>query len=96
MRIYVGNIPYTATERQLKEHFEQAGDVQKVEITLDRNTHQPRGFGFLDMSEKDGQRAIEKLHGREFAGRKLTVNEALERPSKQQNNSGWRGNRGRG
>lgn len=79
MRLYVGNIPYSATEDELREHFEQMGVVQRIEMPRVAETQQPRGFGFIDMTENDALRAIENLNGEEFGGRRLTVNEARER-----------------
>lgn len=80
-RIYVGNIPYTSTEQDLRTAFGLHGDVKQVQIVTDRETGRPRGFAFVEMSDTAGaQQAIKELDGTEFGGRRLTVNEARERP----------------
>lgn len=78
--IYVGNLPYTASEDDIRELFEQHGEVLSVKLINDLNTGRPRGFGFVRMEEADAAVAIEKLDGEDFGGRPLRVNEAKERP----------------
>lgn len=75
MKIYVGNLLFTATEEQLKALFEQYGTVTSVRIESDRETGRPRGFGFVEMAT-GGVDAIANLHGYELDKRSLTVNEA--------------------
>ena len=78
--IYVGNLSFEATEDQLLSLFEEHGDVLKVNIVTDRDTGQPRGFGFVEMADANqGRAAIEQINGREVGGRSLTVNEAKPR-----------------
>ncbi len=78
--IYVGNLSFEATEDQLLSLFEEHGDVLKVNIVTDRDTGQPRGFGFVEMADDNqGRAAIEQINGREVGGRSLTVNEAKPR-----------------
>lgn len=75
--IYVGNLPYDATAEQLVELFKQYGEVHRASLVNDRETGRPRGFGFVEMPNRDeADKAIEALGGGEFLGRPLTVNEA--------------------
>jgi RNA recognition motif-containing protein len=80
-RLYVGNLPFSADEEQVRELFAQNGrNVVEVKLVTDRDTGRPRGFGFVEMgSSEDADGAIRDLNGREFGGRPLTVNEARER-----------------
>jgi RNA recognition motif-containing protein len=80
-RLYVGNLPFSADEQQLRDLFAQNGrTVTEVKLITDRETGRPRGFGFVEMaSSQDGDGAIRDLNGMEFGGRALTVNEARER-----------------
>ena len=80
-RIYVGNLPFSATDAELRELFSQHGTVESVSIITDRDTGRPRGFGFVEMSRADASRAIQNLNGKELGGRPLRVNEAQERSS---------------
>jgi RNA recognition motif-containing protein len=79
-RLYVGNLPFSATDESLRALFAKHGTVEKVSIITDRDTGRPRGFGFVEMSGADATRAIEALNGTDFGGRPLRVNEAQERP----------------
>ena len=78
-RIYVGNLPFSATDAELRELFSQHGTVESVSIITDRDTGRPRGFGFVEMSRADASRAIQNLNGKELGGRPLRVNAAQER-----------------
>lgn len=91
-RLYVGGIPYETTEEVLQKFFVQAGEVVSVSILRDRETNRSRGFGFVEMATDEGaKKAIEIFDGKDFNGRKLTVNEA--RPLKKRNfSSGNSGN----
>ena len=81
MNIYIANINFRAKEDQLKELFEQYGQVSSVKIVTDRDTGRSRGFGFVEMPNDDeGKNAIAKLNGVAFQDRNLVVNEA--RPPK--------------
>jgi len=89
--IFVGNLSFGATEDSVRSMFEAYGAVDRVSIVTDRETGQPRGFGFVEMSEDaEGDRAISELNGRELDGRSLNVNEA--RPKADRGSGG--GNRG--
>lgn len=75
--IYVGNLPYDATEDQIREMFAAHGSVDGVNLITDRMTGRPRGFGFVEMAEQSAaEAAIEALNGVEMGGRTLTVNVA--------------------
>ena len=78
-RIYIGNLPYTATEDEVRDLFSQHGEVVSCALPTDRETGRPRGFGFIEMSNEDGRKAIEALDGQDFGGRQLRVNEARPR-----------------
>ena len=81
MNIYVANISFRAREQDLKELFEQYGEVSSVKIVTDRETGRSRGFGFIEMTnDSEGKQAIAQLNGVDFNQRNLVVNEA--RPSK--------------
>jgi len=77
--LYVGNLPFSATEAEIRSLFEQHGQVEAVKIVTDRDTGRPRGFGFVDMPADDAQNAIQQMNGCEMNGRPLRVNEARER-----------------
>ena len=76
-KLYVGNLPFTATEEQVKELFAAFGEVTSVNIVSDRATGRPRGFCFVEMENADA--AIAGLNEKDFGGRNLRVNEAQER-----------------
>jgi RNA recognition motif-containing protein len=78
-KIYVGNLPFSASENEVRELFAQHGTVESVSLITDRETGRPRGFGFVEMARADATRAIQNLNGRELGGRALRVNEAQER-----------------
>jgi RNA recognition motif-containing protein len=80
--IYVGNLPFTASEDQVRQLFEQFGKVQSVKLITDRDTGRPRGFGFVEMDDGEADAAIAGLNGQEFGGRTLRINEARERPDR--------------
>ncbi|MEO6186600.1 MAG: RNA-binding protein [Steroidobacteraceae bacterium] len=78
-KLFVGNLPFTATEDSVRELFAAQGTVETVALITDRDTGRPRGFGFVEMSQTDAARAIQSLNGTDFGGRAMKVNEALER-----------------
>ena len=91
-KLYVGNLAFGVTNKDLEELFAEAGICESVAIISDRATGQSRGFGFVEMgSNADAQKAIQQLDGRELQGRALKVNEAREREG-----GGGRGGRGGG
>ena len=78
MKLYVGNLPFSATEAELREMFEKHGGVESINLITDRDTGRPRGFGFIEMSD-GAEAAMSALNGTEMGGRNLTVNEAKKR-----------------
>ena len=74
--IYVGNLSFQTTESDVRSAFEQYGTVESVSIITDRDTGRSKGFGFVEMSEEDANKAIAGLSGSQLDGRALTVNEA--------------------
>jgi hypothetical protein len=87
-KIYVGNLPFSATEESLRALFSAHGTVEKISLITDRDTGKPRGFGFVEMSNSDASRAMQALNGQDFEGRALRINEAQER---QRSGGGGRG-----
>jgi RNA recognition motif-containing protein len=79
-KIYVGNLPFTASETEVRALFAQHGTVETVSLPTDRETGRPRGFGFVEMSQADAARAIQNLNGYSMNGRPLRVNEAQDKP----------------
>ncbi len=95
MNIFVGNLSYSVSEDDLRQAFTEFGAVERATIIKDRETGQPRGFGFVEMAtQEEGEAAIEGLNGRELDGRALTVNAARPRPDRPRRDS--RGGGGRG
>jgi len=79
-KIYVGNLPFSATETSVRELFAQHGTVESVALINDRETGRPRGFGFVEMPRADAAKAIQNLNGQDLGGRPLKVNEAQDKP----------------
>jgi RNA recognition motif-containing protein len=85
-KLYVGNLPYAATEDDLKAHFSQAGNVTSVALIKDRATGRAKGFGFVEMaSSEEAQKAISMFNGQDFMGRAITVNVARPREERPRN-----------
>jgi len=78
-KIYVGNLPFTSDENEIRTLFSQHGTVESVAVITDRETGRPRGFAFVEMPSADASRAIQNLNGKELGGRALRINEAQER-----------------
>jgi len=79
-KLYVGNLPYTATEQELRDLFEQHGTTQSVSVIVDRETGRSRGFGFVEFeTAESAQAAREALDGKDMGGRPLRVNEAHDK-----------------
>lgn len=90
MRIYVGNLTYDTTNADLEQLFSQFGTVKEAEVIIDRATGRSKGFGFVEMSsDEEAQAAINTLDGKEFGGRRLTVNAA--RPREERGAGGYGG-----
>ena len=93
-RIYVGNLSYQTTSEELSQLFGQVGEVASASVVQDRETGRSRGFGFVEMSNRDeAEQAIEQFNGADFQGRNLTVNEARPR---EERGGGGRGGYGGG
>jgi cold-inducible RNA-binding protein len=98
-RIYVGNLSYQTTESDLTALFEQAGQVESVNVITDRDTGRSKGFAFVEMSNEEADKAIAQFNGAEVNGRALTVNEARPREERSGGGGGrggYGGNRGGG
>jgi RNA recognition motif-containing protein len=90
--IFVGNLSFTATEDGVRSMFEAYGTVDRVSIVTDRDTGQPKGFGFVEMTnDAEAEKAITELNGTELNGRALTINEA--RPKTERSGGGGGGGR---
>ncbi|MEM6327208.1 MAG: RNA-binding protein [Bacteroidota bacterium] len=101
MNIYVANLPYSATDDQLREAFEAHGEVSSATVIKDRETGRSRGFGFVEMpDDTQAKAAIEAMHDQDMGGRPLTVNEARPRgerpPRRDGGGGGYRGGGGGG
>lgn len=90
-KLYVGNLPFTATDESVRQLFAKHGTVEKVSLISDRDTGRPRGFGFVEMNNADASRAMQALNGADMEGRALKVNEAQDRDRA---GGGGGGNRG--
>ena len=92
-KLYVGNLPDSATEQILQDTFSQCGTVDSVNVITERDTGQSRGFGFVEMSsDSEAQKAIQELNGSSLDGREITVNEA--KPQQKRSGGGGRGGYG--
>ena len=78
-KIYIGNLPWGATEAELQDFFSTFGEVQSVAIITDRETGRSRGFGFVELDDTAADKAVAEADGKDFGGRPLRVNEARER-----------------
>lgn len=97
MNIYVGNLPYAATDQDLSEAFGAYGEVSSSSVIIDKFTGQSKGFGFVEMpNADDGQKAIDGLNGADMQGRNLKVNEARPREDRGPRDGGGGGGGGGG
>ena len=79
-KLYVGNLPFSTTEEELREIFEQHGPTVSVRVITDRETGRSRGFGFVEFAEEgNAEKALQALNGKDIGGRSLRVNEAQDR-----------------
>lgn len=96
-KIYVGNLPYSATDETLKNLFAEIGTVDSAQVIMDRYSGRSKGFGFVEMSsDAEAADAIGKLNGKELEGRALTVNEARPMEKREGGGGGRGGQRGGG
>lgn len=89
--LYVGNLPFSTTDEDLREAFSAYGTVARAQVISDRETGRSRGFGFVEM-ETGGDAAIDGMNGKELNGRALTVNEARPRENRPRTGGGYRNN----
>lgn len=96
-RLFVGSLPYSATEDELQQLFSQAGNVESVAVINDRDTGQSKGFGFVEMTnDEDADKAVEMFNGYAMGGRTIAVNEARPREERGGGGGGSRGGGGYG
>jgi len=95
-KLYVGNLPWSISEDELRDFFASFGNVTSVAIITDRDTGRSRGFGFVEMDDADADRAIQEGSGKELAGRTLRIDEAQERSRGGGGDGGGGGGGGRG
>ena len=94
-KLYVGNLPFSATDQSLSEAFAQCGTVESSKIIMDRETGRSKGFGFVEMSsDAEATAAIQKFNGADYDGRAITVNEAKPMAPRDNNRGGGGGDRG--
>jgi RNA recognition motif-containing protein len=93
-KIFVGNLPFSATEAEVRALFEQHGTIESIAMINDRETGRPRGFGFIEMSNSDAAKAISSLNGHQMDGRAIKVNEAQARGDAPRRSSGGGGGGG--
>ena len=95
-KIYVGNLPWSCGDAELKEFFSAIGEVHSAAVITDRETGRSRGFGFIEMDDDDAMKAVGELDGRDMGGRPLRVNEAQERQRRDGGGGGGGGRDGGG
>lgn len=96
-KLYVGNLPYSATDDTLMQHFSQAGQVESAKVIMDRDSGRSKGFGFVEMgSDSDATKAIETLNGQMLDGRALNVSEARPQAPREGGGRGFGGGGGGG
>lgn len=99
-KLYVGGLPYSTTDAELKDGFSQAGNVTSAVVIMDKMTGRSKGFGFVEFAaDEDAQKAIDMFNGKDFGGRSITVNEARpmeERPRRDSRGGGGYGGGGGG
>jgi RNA recognition motif-containing protein len=79
-KLYVGNLPFSVTEDELRERFSRHGEIKSINVIMDRETGRPRGFGFIEMGDSsEAEKAIQALDGSDLGGRNIKVNEAQDR-----------------
>jgi RNA recognition motif-containing protein len=96
-KLYVGNLPYTMTDQDLRDLFGQAGELQDAVVIVDRDSRRSKGFGFVEFAtEADAQKAIQMFNDHELQGRRLTVNVARPREERGGGGGGFSGGGGGG
>ena len=82
MKLYVGNLPWSVNDDSLREMFSAHGTVESATVITDRESGRSRGFGFVEMDQSSGRRAMQELNGHSIDSRELKVNEANDRPKR--------------
>ena len=96
-KLYVGNLPYAFRDNDLEQAFSEFGAVQSAKVMMERDTGRSKGFGFVEMgSDAEAQAAIQGLHGQNYGGRDLVVNEARPMEPRPPRSGGFGGGRGNG
>jgi cold-inducible RNA-binding protein len=96
-KLYIGNLPFSVTDDQLRDHFAQAGTVTSAQVIMDRFSGRSKGFGFVEMStDEEAAKAISQFNGQDLAGRALTVSEARPKEPREGGFGGGGGGGGRG
>jgi RNA recognition motif-containing protein len=90
-KLYVGNLPWSTTEEDLRELFAPIGATQSAILITDRETGRSRGFGFVELEDAAADQAISQLNGTEYGGRQLKINEAKEREPRRPSGGGGGG-----
>jgi len=94
-RLFVGSLPYSTTDAELKETFSAAGTVESAQVIFDKMSGRSKGFGFVEMAtDEEAAKAIELLNGKDFGGRNLVVNEARPMEPRAPRSGGFRRDRG--
>ncbi|MBN1827388.1 MAG: RNA-binding protein [Candidatus Eisenbacteria bacterium] len=93
MKLYVGNLSFQATQEEIEQLFSQHGTVHEVTLVTDRQTGQPRGFGFVEMDDDGATAAIQALDGTELGGRTIRVSQARPREDNRRGGGGGGGGR---
>jgi RNA recognition motif-containing protein len=94
MDIYVGNLPYSASDEDLRQLFEAYGSVSSARVIMDRYSGQSRGFGFVEMADQnEADTAIQNTNGQDFMGRRLRVNESQPKPRQRDRGDDFGGDR---
>ena len=88
-KIYVGNIPYTTTEDEVREMFTKFGEILSIKMVTDYHTGRFKGFGFIEMEAGDAKKAIDALDGKDYNGRSLRVKEARDREDRPSNRKSY-------
>jgi len=89
-RLYIGNLPYSADQQTLQDTFSKCGTVESVNVIMDRQTGQSKGFGFVEMSSNaEAQKAIQEIHGSTIDGRAVTVTEAIPQQKRSGGGGRW-------
>lgn len=90
-KLYVGNLPWSTNEAELRQMFEPMGEVHSVALITDRETGRSRGFGFVELDDEAAEKAMSELNGKDMGGRALRVNEAQDKPRREGGGGGGGG-----